>query len=42
MKIHVKYLKHDSYNIKLQLLTTPIDEVIIKSIFVLFPATLTK
>ena len=29
----MKYLRHDSYKIKLQILTTPIDEVIIVSTF---------
>ena len=33
MRIHVKHLRHDSYKIKLQILTTPIDEVIIVSTF---------
>ena len=34
MKIHVKYFRHDSYKMTLQILTTPIDEVIIGFIFV--------
>ena len=38
MKIHVKYLRYDSHKIALQILTLPIDEVIIGSFFVQFSA----
>ena len=34
MKIHETYLSHDSHKIALQILTTPIDELIIGSTFV--------
>ena len=34
MKIHVKYLRHDSHKITFKILTMTIDEVIIGSIFV--------
>ena len=34
MKICVKYLRYDSYKITLQMLTTPMDEVVIGSTFI--------
>ena len=38
MKIHIKYLRYDSHKITLQILTIPIDEIIIGSTFAQFSA----